>query len=157
MLLNCDAGEDSWESLKIPPARRSNQSILKEVSPEYSLEGLMWKLKLQYFGCLMWRADSLERTLILGEIEGKRRSGWQRMRLLASLSQWTWVWANFGRQWRTGKPGVLRSMGLQRIIHDLAIVQQQNWRIVVISKNKIFIWLHWVLVACKLLVVVCRI
>ena len=61
-------------------ARRSNQSILKEISPEYVLEGLMLKLKLQYFGSLMWRTDSLEKTLMLGKIEGRRRRGWQRMR-----------------------------------------------------------------------------
>ena len=67
--------------LRIPwTARRSNQSILKEINPEYSLEGLMLKLKLQYFGHLMQRADSLEKTLMLEKIEGKRRSGWQRMR-----------------------------------------------------------------------------
>ena len=64
-------------------ARRSNQSILKEMNPEYSLEGLM--LKLQYFGHLMWRADSLEKTLILGKIEGRRRRGWQRMRWLDNI------------------------------------------------------------------------
>ena len=64
------------------PARRSNQSILKEISPEYSLEGLMLKPKLQYFGHLMRRADSLEKTLMLGKIEGRRRRGWQRMRWL---------------------------------------------------------------------------
>ena len=67
--------------LRVPwTARRSNQSILKEISPEYSLEGLMLKVKLQYFGLLMWRTDSLEKTLILGKIEGGRRRGWQRMR-----------------------------------------------------------------------------
>ena len=63
-------------------ARRSNQSILKEISPEYSLEGLMLKLKLQYFGHLMWRTDSLEKTLMLGKVDGRRRRGWQRMRWL---------------------------------------------------------------------------
>ena len=67
-------------------ARRSNQSILKEISPEYSLEGLMLKLKLQYFGHLMWRADSLEKTLMLGKTEGKRRRGWQRMRWSDSIT-----------------------------------------------------------------------
>ena len=67
-------------------ARRSNLSILKEVSPEYSLEGLMLKLKLQYFGYLMWRADSLEKTLMLGKIEGKRRRGWQRMGRLDGIT-----------------------------------------------------------------------
>ena len=67
--------------LRVPwTARRSNQSILKEISPEYSLEGLMLKLKLQYFGHLMWRTDSVEKTLMLGKIEGRRRRGWQRMR-----------------------------------------------------------------------------
>ena len=74
MLLNCGVGED----LRVPwTERRSNQSILKEISPEYSLEGLMLKLKLQYFGYLMRGTDSLEKTLILGKIEGKRRREWQ--------------------------------------------------------------------------------
>ena len=67
-------------------AKRSNQSILKEVSPEYSLEGLMLTLKLQYFGYLMWRADSLVKTLMLGKIEGRRRRGWQRMRWLDGIT-----------------------------------------------------------------------
>ena len=72
MLLNCSVGED----LSVPwTARRSNQSILKEISPEYSLEGLMLKLKLQYFGHLMRRTDSFEKTLMLGKIEGRRRRG----------------------------------------------------------------------------------
>ena len=72
--------------LRVPwTARRSNQSILKEISPEYSLEGLMLKLKLQYFGHLVWRTDSLEKTLILGNIEGRRRRGWQRMRWLNGI------------------------------------------------------------------------
>ena len=73
--------------LRVPwTARRSNQSILKEISPEYSLEGLMLKLKLQYFGQLMQRAHSLEMKLILGKIEGKRRRGLQRMRLLDRIA-----------------------------------------------------------------------
>ena len=73
--------------LKVPwTARRSNQSILKEISPEYSLEGLMVKLKLQYFGHLMQRADSLEKTLILGKIEGRRRRGQPRMRWLDGIT-----------------------------------------------------------------------
>ena len=76
MLLNCSVGEDSWESLGLT-ARRSNQSILKEISPGCSLEGLMLKVKLQYFGHLMQRTDLLEKTLMLGKIEGKRRRGWQ--------------------------------------------------------------------------------
>ena len=113
-----------WRRLLRCPwtARRSNQSILKEINPEYSLEGLM--LKLQYFGHLMPRAYSLEKTLMLGKIEGKKRRGWQRMRYwMASLTQWTWIWANSGRQWRTGEPGVLQSMGLQRVGHDLVTEQ----------------------------------
>ena len=80
MLLNCGIGEDSW---RVPwTARRSNQSILKEISPEYSMEGLMLKLKLQYFGHLMWRVDSLEKTLMLGKIKGRRRRGRQKVRWL---------------------------------------------------------------------------
>ena len=75
------------ETLEIPwTARRSNQSILKEISPEYSLEGLMLKLKLQYFGHLMRRADSLEKTLMLGGIEGRRKRGWQRIRWLDGIT-----------------------------------------------------------------------
>ena len=84
MLLNCDVGEDSWEPLGL--ARRSNQSILKEINPEYSLEGLMLKLKLQYFGRLMRKTDSLEKILMLGKIEGRRRRGWQRTRWLDGIT-----------------------------------------------------------------------
>ena len=77
-----------WKRLLRVPwtARRSNQSIVKEISPEYFLEGLMLKLKLQYFGHLMWRTDSLEKTLKLGKIEGRRRRGWQRMRWLDGIT-----------------------------------------------------------------------
>ena len=83
MLLNCGVG---W-LLRVPwTARRSNQSILKEISPGCSLEGLILKLKLQYFGHLMWRADSLEKTLMLGTIEGRRRKGQQRMRWLNGIT-----------------------------------------------------------------------
>ena len=75
--------------LRVPwTARRSTQLILKEISPEYSLEGLMLKLKLQYFGYLMWRTDSLEKTLMLGKIEGRRRRGRQRMRWLDGITDW---------------------------------------------------------------------
>ena len=83
MLLNCGVGKDSWEFWT---ARRSNQSILKEISPEYSLEALMLKLKLQYFGHLIRRVDSLEKTLVLGKTAGRRRRGWQRMRWLDGLT-----------------------------------------------------------------------
>ena len=76
-----------WRLLRVPwTARRSNQSILKEISPEYSLEGLMLNLKLQYFGHMVQRADSLEKTLMLGKTEGKRRRGWQRMRWLDGIT-----------------------------------------------------------------------
>ena len=77
-----------WRRLLRAPwtARRSNQSILKEISPEYSMEGLMLKLKLQYFGHLMWRTDSSEKTLMLGKIEGRRRRGRQRMRWLDGIT-----------------------------------------------------------------------
>ena len=84
MLLNCGVGENSC---RVPwTARRSNQSILKEIRPEYSLEGLMLKLKLQYFGLLMGKANSLEKTLRLGKIEGRRRREQQRMRWLDGIT-----------------------------------------------------------------------
>ena len=90
-----------------------------EISPGCSLEGLMLKLKLQYFSHLMRRADSLEKTLMLGEIEGGRRGGdrgWDGW--MASLTQWRWVWANSRSWWWTGRPGELWFMGLQRVRHD---------------------------------------
>ena len=99
--------------LRVPwTARRSNQSMLKEISPGCSLEGLMLKLKLQYFGHLMRRADSLEKTLMLGKIEGRRRRddrGWEGW--MESPTQWTWVWVDSGSWWWTARPGVLRFMG----------------------------------------------
>ena len=86
MLLNCGVGEDS---LRVPlTARRPTQSILKEISPEYSLEGLMLKLKLQYFGHLLQITDSLEKTLMLGRPEGRRKRGRQRKRWLDGISDW---------------------------------------------------------------------
>ena len=103
------------KTLRVPwTARRSNQSILKEISPECSLEGLMLKLKLQYFGHLMQRTDSFEKTMMLGKIMGRRRRGNRRWDgWLAPSTQWRRVWANSRRQWRTGKPVVLQSMGSQ--------------------------------------------
>ena len=104
-------------------ARRSSQSVLREISPGCSLEGLMQKLKHQYFGHLMQRTDSLEEALMWGKTEGRSRRGWQRMRGL-----WTWVQLIFGHEsssgswWWTGKPGVLQSTGSQRVGH--------NWRTV---------------------------
>ena len=106
--------------LSVPwTARKSNQSILNEINPEYSLEALMLKLKLQYFGHLMQRANSLEKTLMLGKIEGRRRRRRQRMRWLDGITE---SMDEFGQapedgEW-TRKLGVLQSMGLQRVGHD---------------------------------------
>jgi len=118
-----------WKRLLRVPwtARRSNQSILKEINPEYSLEGLM--LKLQYFGHLMQRANSLEKTLMPGKIEGGKKgdnrglNGW-----LASPTQQNKLWTSSGRWWRTGKPGMLQSMGSQKVRHDWSTEQQQQTR-----------------------------
>ena len=113
-------------------ARGSKQSTLKEMSPGCSLEGLMLKLKLQYFGHLMWRADSLENILMLGKIKAggewddRGRDGW-----MASSSQWTWVWVNSESWWWTGRPGLLRFMGSQRIRRDWAT--EVNWRLKILQ------------------------
>ena len=106
-------------------ARRSNQSILKEISPGISLEGMMLKLKLQYFGHLMQRVDSREKTLILGGIGGRRRRGWQRMRWPDGITDSMDVWVNSRSWWWTGRPGVLRFMGSQRVRHNWAT--ELNW------------------------------
>ena len=107
-------------------ARRSNQSILKEISPEYSLEGLMLKLKLQYFGHLMWGTDSFEKILMLGKIEGERRRGWQKMRWLDGITDaMDMSFISSGSWWQTGKPDMLKSMVLQRVGHDWAT--ELNW------------------------------
>ena len=108
-------------------ARRSNQSILKGISPEYSLEGLMLKLKLRYFDLLMWRTDSLEKTLMLGKTEGRRTRGRQRMRCLDGVtSSMAMSLSKLQDLWYTGNPGVLQSMGLPRVWHDLETKQQQH-------------------------------
>ena len=113
--------------LRVPwTLRRSNQSILKEIRPGCSLEGMMLKLKLQYFGHLTWRVDSLEKTLMLGGIGGRRKGddrGWDGW--MASPTRWTWVWVNSRRWWWTGRPGVLRFMGSQRVGCDWAT--RLNW------------------------------
>ena len=117
-----------WRRLfRVPwTARRSNQSILKEIRPGCSLEGLMLKLKRQYFGHLMWRADSLEKTLILGKIEGRRSRGRQRMRWLDGITDsMDMGLGGLGSWWWTGRPGVLQSMGSQTVRPDWVI--GLNW------------------------------
>ena len=119
--------------LRVPrTARRSNQSILKEISPGCSLEGLMLKMKLQYFGRLMRRADHWkrpwcwERLRARGEGDDRGWDGW-----MASLTRWTWVRVDSKSWWWTGRPGVLWSMGLQRVGHDWAT--ELNWTDLVTS------------------------
>ena len=129
--------------LRVPwTARRSNQSILKHISPGCSLEGLMLKLKLQYFGHLMQRVDSLEKTLVLRGIGGRRKGddrewdGW-----MASLTQWTWVCVNFRSWWWTGMPSLLRFMGSQRVGHDWAT--ELNWTLQSEVSYLLFYLLHF--------------
>ena len=123
--------------LRVPwAAKKSNQPILKEISPEYSLEGLMLKLKLQYFGHLMRKTDSFEKTMILGKIEGKGEDrGWDGW--MASPTQWTWVWVNSGSWWWMGRPVVPQSMGSQRVIHDwMTELNWNEWRTITAQVRK---------------------
>ena len=123
--------------LRVPwTARRSNQSVLKEINPEYSLEGLMLKLKLQYFGhwckdLTHWKRPwSWERLRAGGDRSDRGWDGW-----MASLTQWTWVWASSVIWWRTGEPGVLQSMGLQRMEHNLETEQQNSYSVFYFIRN----------------------
>ena len=118
-----------WRRLLRAPwtARGSNQSILKEISPRCSFEGLMLRLKLQYFGHLMWRVDSLEKPWCWERLGAGREGddrGWDGW--VASLTPCTWVWVNSGSWWWTGRPGVLQFMGSHRVRHNWAT--ELNWK-----------------------------
>ena len=117
-----------WCCRRLESPLYCNQPILKEIKPEHSLKGLMLKLKLQYSDQLIWRTNSLEK--MVGKIEVMRRRGWQRSEDWIESTQWTLVWANFRRWWRTGKPSV-KSMVSQRVGHDWATEQQQPPPVVV--------------------------
>ena len=122
--------------LRVPWTARSNQSILKEINPEHSSQGLMLRLKLQYFGHLFRRADSLEKTLRLGKIGGRKKRGQQRMRWLDGITDsMDMSLSKLWRWWRTGKPGVLQSMSSQRVRHDLS-----DWTMQQFSNFQF--WLH---------------
>jgi len=123
--------------LRVPwTSRGPNQSILKEIIPEYSLEGLMLKLKLQYFGYLMQRTDSLEKTWCK---IGRRRRGWDGW--MASPTPWTWVWGGSRSWWCTGKPGMLQSMGSQRVRQEW--LTELNWTLNVATKAVLTTFMIW--------------
>ena len=127
--------------LRVPGiAGRSNQSILNEISPGCSLEGVMLKLKLQYFGHLMQRADSFEKTLMInGKIEGRRRRGWQRMRWLDGITDsMDMAWVNSGSWWWTRRPGMLWFMESKRVGHDW--VTELNWTALLTMPKALTVW-----------------
>ena len=152
MLLNCGVGEDSWESSWT--ARRFNQSILKEISPEYSLKGLMLKMKLQYFCHLMQELTHLkrpwcwERLKVGGEGDDRGWDDW-----MASPTQWTGAWVNSGSWWWIGRPGGLQSMGSQRVGHNWAT--ELNWtcftigNITLIVLQNVWLWIANFLKICE--------
>ena len=115
--------------LRVPwTARRSNQSILKDISPGCSLQGLMLKLKLQYFAHLIWRTNSTEKTLMLGKIEDRRRRGWWRMRWLDGITDsMDMGLGDSGSWWWTGRPGMLQSLGIAKGWTQLSNWTEQNW------------------------------
>ena len=136
--------------LRVPwTARRKNQSVVKEVSPEYSLGGLMLKLMLQYFGHLIQRVDSLEKTLMLGKTESRRRRVQQRMRWLDGITDLMDMSLSKLQElvWWTGRPGVLQSMGSQRVGHDFVWKQQQSafsrWPLSGVQEHCYFSYLYF--------------
>ena len=141
MLLNCGVGEDSWESLG-----------LQGDQPWDSLEGMILKLKLQYFVHLMRRVDSLGKLWCCeGLGKGEEGDDWGWDGWMASRARWTWVWVNSGRWWWTGRPGVLRFMGSQRVGQDWA--NELNWTDTLIKKKKPWnVWVHTVILAIQFMV-----